>query len=133
MANPQRRPGQSANPNVLRLIRISLLGPVTFFGILVSLKVQRDPPAVPESARALVYVNIAFLIGAALGILYFQRRHAAERDPARRATFNIIAWALGESTALFGVVHYLLSGSPIPFIVGLGMLMSSFVLVPVRD
>ena len=117
----------------LRIIRIALLMPVIVFGVLVNVMVSREPPRAPEMAQSLIYVNIAYLLGAALGIMYFQRRHAAERDPARRATFNIVAWAIGESTALFGAVHYLLVGSPIPYLVGLATMVASFVLVPVRD
>jgi hypothetical protein len=114
-SGPQR-PG--ARPTQLRLIRMALLGPVILFGAFVTVSVSREPPQAPDMA---------------LGVLYFQRRHAAERDPGRRATFNIMAWAIGESTALFGAVHYLLVGSPIPYLVGLAMMLASFVLVPIRD
>lgn len=123
----------SSQPNKLRIIRMALLGPVIAFGVIVSVMVGNEPPRAPQMARPLVYVNIAYLFGAVLGIMYFQRRHAAERDPGRRATFNIVAWAIGESTALFGAVHYLLVGSPIPYLVGLATMIASFALVPVRD
>jgi CHASE2 domain-containing sensor protein len=131
-SDPQR-PHPGASPTQLRLIRISLLLGVVVTGVIVSVLVQGNPPRAPEMARPLVMVNAAYLVGAMAGILYFQRRHAAEPDRARRITFNVIAWAMGESTALFGAVHYLLIGSPIPFLVGLGMLIASFVLVPIRD
>jgi hypothetical protein len=130
--DPQRSQ-QGASPTQLRIIRIALLLPVVVFGGMVSVMVQQNPPRAPELARPLLMVNIVYLLGAMAGILYFQRRHAAERERQRRVTFNVVAWALGESTALFGAVHYLLVGSPIPFIVGLGMLLAAFVLVPVRD
>jgi hypothetical protein len=117
----------------LRIIRIALLMPVIVFGVLVNVMVSREPPRAPEMAQSLIYVNIAYLLGAALGIMYFQRRHAAERDPSRRGTFNVVAWAIGESTALFGAVHYMLVGSPIPYLVGLATMLASFALVPVRD
>ncbi|HEX2080550.1 MAG TPA: hypothetical protein VHG08_22795 [Longimicrobium sp.] len=120
-------------PTVLRIIRMALLGGVVMFGAAVTYLVRQNPPDTPQAARALQYVNIAFLIGAATGVLYLQRRHDAERDPARRSTWNIVAWALGEATAMFGGVHYLLSGSPIPYLVGLAMLIASFVLVPIRE
>ena len=129
----RRDPGQGPSAVTLRLIRISLLLPVVLFGAVVAFLVQRDGPGAPEAGQVLQYVNIAYLVAAAAGVLYFQRRHAAERDPSRRATLNVIAWALGESTALFGAVHYLLVGSAIPYLVGLAMLVASFVLVPVRN
>jgi len=129
-SEPQR-PGP--RPTQLRVIRMALLGPVILFGGIVTVMVGNEPPRAPQMAQPLVYVNMAYLIGAALGIMYFQRRHAAERDASRRTTFNIIAWAIGESAALFGAVHYLLVGSPIPYLVGLATMVASFVLVPVRD
>jgi hypothetical protein len=120
-------------PIQLRIIRMALLVPVIAFGVIVNVMVSREPPRAPEMAQPLVYVNMAYLLGAVLAIMYFQRRHAAERDPGRRTTFNIIAWAIGESTALFGAVHYLLVGSPIPYLVGLATMLAAFALVPVRD
>jgi hypothetical protein len=131
-SDPQH-PHPGASPTQLRIIRISLLLGVIVTGAVVSVLVQGSPPRAPELARPLVMVNAVYLVGAMAGILYFQRRHAAEPVRQRRITFNVIAWALGESTALFGAVHYLLVGSPIPFLVGLGMLLAAFVLVPIRD
>lgn len=131
-SDPQRPP-QGASPTQLRLIRMSLLLTVVMVGVVVSVIVQREPPRPTEMARPLLLVNMAYLVGAMIGILYFQRRHAAEAVRQRRVTFNVIAWALGESTALFGAVHYLLVGSPIPYLVGLATLVAAFVLVPVRD
>lgn len=125
--------GRGMPPTVLRIVRMAMLAGVVLFGGVVTVLVRNDPPQAPQIARALVYANIAFLVGTAIGLLVLQRRHAAERDPAARTTLNMIAWALGEATALFGGVHYMLVGSPIPFLVGLGMLLASFALVPIRD
>jgi hypothetical protein len=118
---------------VLRIIRMALLGGVVLFGAAVTWLRSQSPPDAYQAARSLQYVNIAFLVGAAAGVLHLQRRHAEERDPARRTSWNIIAWALGEATAMFGGVHYLLVGSPLPYLVGLAMLLASFVLVPIRE
>ena len=130
--DPQQ-PHPGASSTTLRMIRLSLLMAVVVTGGLVSVMVQGAPPRAPELARPLLLVNIAYLIGAVAGILYFQRRHAAEPVRQRRVTFNVVAWALGESTGLFGAAHYLLVGSPIPWLVGLAVLVAAFVLVPVRD
>ena len=35
--------------------------------------------------------------------------------------------------AMMGGVHYLLVGNPVPFLVGLVMMIASFVVVPIRD
>jgi hypothetical protein len=126
-------PHPGASATALRMIRISLLLAVVVTGGMVSVMVQGNPPRAPELARPMLMVNIVYLIGAMAGILYFQRRHAAEPVRQRRVTFNVVAWALGESTGLFGAAHYLLVGSPIPWLVGLAVLVAAFVLVPVRD
>lgn len=131
-SDPQPQP-PGASSSALRMIRISLLMAVVVTGAMVSVMVQNDPPRAPELARPMLLVNIVYLIGAMAGILYFQRRHAAEPLRQRRVTFNVVAWALGESTGLFGAAHYLLVGSPIPWLVGLAVLVAAFVLVPVRD
>lgn len=131
-SDPQsQHPGASST--ALRLIRISLLGAVVMTGGVISVMVQGKPPQAPELARPLLLVNVVYLVGAMAGILYFQRRHAAEPIRQRRVTFNVVAWALGESTGLFGAAHYLLVGSPIPWLVGLATLIAAFVLVPIRD
>lgn len=134
MSDTDSQPPQpGASSTQLRLIRMSLLMGVVVFGVIVSVMVQNTPPRAPQMAQPLLMVNIVYLIGAMAGILYFQRRHAAEPVRGRRVTFNVVAWAMGESTALFGAVHYLLVGSPIPYLVGLGMLIAAFALVPIRD
>jgi hypothetical protein len=118
----------------LRIIRIALLSGVLMFGgIAYYLTQQQGGGLGPENADTLQIINIVMLIGAAIGILFVQRRHAAEREPQKRTTLNITAWAMGEATALFGGVHFMLVGNPIPFLVGLVMMIASFVLVPIRE
>lgn len=118
----------------LRIIRVAFLtGVLTFGGVVYYLDAQRGGGLDPSNAGTLQIINIVLLVMAAVGILFIQRRHAAERDPARRSTLNITGWAMGEATALFGGVHYMLVGNPIPYLVGLTMMIAAFVLVPIRD
>jgi len=118
----------------LRIIRVAFLtGVLMFGGIAYYLTRQRGGLGESALAGPLQLANIAILILAAAGIMIVQRRHAAERDPARRSTLNIVAWAMGEAAALFGGVHFLLIGEPTPFLVGLGMMLGAFVVVPIRD
>lgn len=118
----------------LRIIRVAFLtGVLTFGGAVYFITSQRGGPMAPDLGETLQIVNIALLVAAAAGVLFIQRRHAAEPDPARRSTLNIAAWAMGEATALFGGVHYMLVGNALPFLVGLTMMIASFVLVPIRD
>jgi branched-subunit amino acid ABC-type transport system permease component len=117
----------------LRIIRIALLSGVLMFGGVAYYLVQKNGPLGAENAGALQIVNIVLLVGAAVGIMIIQRRHLAERDPAKRSTLNIVAWAMGEATALFGGVHFLMIGNPVPFLVGLVMMIAAFVVVPIRE
>jgi hypothetical protein len=118
----------------LRIIRIALMsGVLVFGGIAYYLTQQQGGGLGPEMADTLQIVNIVLLVGAAVGIMTIQRRHAAETDPAKRTTLNIIAWAMGEATALFGGVHFMLVGNPIPYLVGLVMMIASFIVVPIRE
>jgi hypothetical protein len=118
----------------LRIIRVALMsGVLVFGGIAYYLTQQQGGGLGPEMADTLQIVNIVLLVGAAVGIMILQRRHAAETDPAKRTTLNIAAWAMGEATALFGGVHFMLVGNAIPFLVGLVMMIASFVVVPIRE
>lgn len=118
----------------LRIIRVALLSGVLMFGgVAYYLTQQQGRGLGPENADMLQIVNIVILVGAAAGVMMVQRRHAAERDPAKRQTLNIVAWAMGEATALFGGVHFLLVGNPIPYLVGLVMMIATFVVVPIRE
>lgn len=126
----QRKLPRSAT---LRIIRIALLTGVLMFGGIAYYLTEQNGAMAPENGEALQIVNVVLLVGAAAGILFVQRRHAAERDPARRSTLNITAWAMAEATALFGGVHFMLVGNAIPYLVGLVMMVASFVMVPIRE
>ena len=126
-------PRPVAAGTTLRLIRLAFLAGVVTLGGAVVFLVGRDGPRAPERAATMQVMNIIFLVAAAVGILSMQRKHAAEQNPSQRSTWNICAWAFGEVTALAGAVHYLLVGSPIPYLVGLGMMLAAFALVPIRD
>jgi flagellar basal body-associated protein FliL len=117
----------------LRIIRMAFLAGVVTLGAVVMFLVGRDGPRAPERAATMQVMNIIFIVAAAVGILWMQRKHATEQNPSERTTWNICAWAFGEVTALTGAVHYLLVGSPIPYLVGLGMMLAAFALVPIRE
>ena len=126
-------PSHAVPGGKLRIIRIALLSGVLMFGAVAYFLTQQRGPTSPEMARPLQIANIAILVGVAVGLLVVQRAHANQREPARRTTLNILGWALGEAAALFGGVHFLLIGSPIPYLVGLAMMLASFVVVPIRE
>jgi hypothetical protein len=126
-------PSQLPRATTLRIIRVAFLAGVLMFGGIVFYLTSQNGGTSPETADTLQVANIVLLVAAAIGILIIQRRHAAEPDPARRSTLNIAGWAMGEATALFGGVHFMLVGNPIPYLVGLVMMIASFVVVPIRE
>ena len=76
-------------------------------------------------------VFVLILAGTAIGMFYFRRKRLAlspEDDPT---TLNIVGWALGESTALFGAVILFLSGDLTYFLVGVVMMLVAFVFFPI--
>ncbi len=117
----------------LRIIRIAFLTGVLMLGGVVYFLTERGGGMDPSLGDTLQIANLALLVLAAVGIMIIQRRHAAEPDPARRSTLNIAGWAMGEATALFGGVHYMLVGNPIPYLVGLTLMIAAFVVVPIRE
>jgi hypothetical protein len=121
----------------LRIIRVAFLTGVLMFGGGAYFITRQADGGIGDGGRELAQplqlANIGILILAAVGLMIIQRKQAGERDPARRSGLTIAGWAMGEATALFGGVHFLLTGSVTPFLVGLGMMLAAFVVVPIRD
>jgi hypothetical protein len=127
--------GQRPQGTTLRIIRVGLLTGMLMFGAIAFLLTRERGGGTgsPEIAEPLQIANIVVLILAAAGIMMMQRKHAVETDPSRRTTWNIAGWAMGEAAAMFGGVHYLLVGNPTPYLVGMAMMLVSFIMVPIRD
>jgi hypothetical protein len=125
--------GQKVASSALKLIRVALLGGVLVLGIVIAWLNGRAGH-VPDPALGGV-LRPAFLV-MALGVLAglaavraAQSRAAAEQ----RGGFAIVGWALGESTALFGGVAWLLAGEVLLYLTGVGVLLIAFLLVPVPE
>jgi hypothetical protein len=117
---------------VLRVIRLALLAGVLAFGGVVWYLLREGMETAPLEPGFL-YGFVAVLVASGVGIAVIQLRHAAETEPARLQALAIAGWAVGEAPALLGGVLYLLSGNPVPYLVGLGMMLVSFVMIPVRE
>lgn len=123
----------AARATVLRIIRIAMLAGVFLFGSVIwFLHGQGSIETVPLDST-LRYVFVGIMIAAAAGLMAVQRRHAAAADPQQVQTWTIIGWAVGEAVTLFGAVLYFLTGSVTPFLVGVGMLLVAFIMIPVRS
>ena len=117
----------------LAIIRISLLIGVLLFGA-VTYYVQRGeewratPPDVLSTLRLIM---LSTWVAAAALLLVLRVRLGRLTESAGRSML-IVAWAIGEGAALFGGVYYFLSGEPQWFIIGLFVMLASFILFPIR-
>lgn len=123
----------AAPPSVLAVIRIALLAGVLAFGAVVYF-LQRGEgwtPADPDSTSVVRTAMFAVWAGAAVLLIVLRLRLSGLSDSARR-TMLIVAWAIGEGAALIGGAYYMLSGEPQWFIIGLFIMLASFILFPIR-
>lgn len=115
-------PAYRVPPSSLSIIRSSLLGGVVLFGAVIAwLHSTGSGPAPadsPLSRPVIAWVFFALCAGAGAAIIVL--RGMVERADSfdRRATTAIAAWAIGESVAILGGIHWLVTGSPTLYIVG---------------
>lgn len=132
LTNPRVR-GSSPPPASLAVIRLALLVGVLMFGA-VTYMVQRGDTWTPARPELLGMLRIAMLsvwVVAILLLFILRARLTSLSETAGRSVL-IIAWAVGEGAALFGGVYYFLSGSAEWFIIGLFVMLASFILFPIR-
>ena len=130
-SQPAKRPPPPGS--TLAVIRIALLTGVLMFGA-VTYYVQRGgewQQADPDALATLRLVMLVTWVVAVLLLLVLRARLTRLREPSAR-TVLIIAWAIGEAAALLGGVYYFLSGDPQWFIIGLFLMLASFILFPMR-
>jgi hypothetical protein len=58
---------------------------------------------------------------------------AGKATPERRATYSVIAWALGEATAIYGGLFWLLLGDMQWYLYGVACLLLTYFIFPVRN
>ena len=120
-------------PGSQHIIRIALLGGVAVFGAVAIYLAKNGAvqPANPETIEALEYAYAAMLFVVAGSTYLLRRRRTTATDAARILQLNIVGWALGESLALLGGVMLLLSGDVVYYLVGVVMMLVSFVFFPI--
>ncbi|MFN8582211.1 MAG: hypothetical protein U0163_14715 [Gemmatimonadaceae bacterium] len=114
-----------------RLLRLALLAGVLVFGAVVW-QLRRSggaPPAVSDP-RTLLVAGRAIWVAALLGCSALFYLILKSRDAVRTRTLSLVAWALGEVTALYGGVVYLLAGTPLFYQLGLGFMVLCFLAFP---
>jgi hypothetical protein len=121
-------------PLPIHIIRVAMLaGVLTFGGVVYYLRRSGDAPGVnAEQARAFLWIGRALWGTAILGCLILFLLVQRERSAARRQSFQVVAWALGEMVALYGAMLWFLTGSPTWYTPGLIYLGLAFLAFPIR-
>ena len=116
----------------LALIRIALLVGVLVFGGIVwylqrsnDLTYSVDPRGLRVAGQAVWGLMTLGTLGLFLA--------AGRATPERRATFSVIAWALGEATAIYGGLFWMMLGDSQWYLDGVACLLLSYFIFPIRN
>lgn len=129
-ARPSPSP-TSSSPRVLGLVRIALLTGVLALGGIVWLVRASSDASYRVDPRGLRLAGQAVWGLATLGTLALFMA-APRASPERRRTFAMIAWALGESTAVYGALFWMLLGDPQWYLYGVACLLLTYFIFPIR-
>ena len=116
----------------LALIRIALLVGVLAFGGIVwylqrsnDLTYSVDPRGLRVAGQAVWGLMTLGTLGLFLA--------AGRATPERRATFSVIAWALGEATAIYGGLFWMMLGDSQWYLYGVACLLLTYFIFPIRN
>lgn len=121
----------SGATRTLGLIRIALLVGVLAFGGIVWYLRKSGDAAYTVNPHGLRVAGQAVWGIMTLGTLA-SFLIAGRATPERRATFSVIAWALGESTAIYGGLFWMLLGDPQWYYYGVACLLLTYLIFPIR-
>lgn len=132
---PPPGPGSSFasdSTRTLALIRIAMLAGVLAFGGVVWWMRRSGAASYEVDPHALRVAGQAIWAVATFGVLtlFLSAGRIAAR---RRSTISVIAWALGESTALYGGVFWLMLGDPQWYLYGVACQLLTYFIFPVRN
>lgn len=116
----------------LGIIRIALLVGVLALGAIVWYLRRSGDTSYNVDARGLRVAGQAVWGLMTLGTLALFLA-AGRASPERRATFSVIAWALGESTAIYGGLFWLLLGDSQWYLYGVACLLLTYFIFPIRN
>ena len=128
-----QRNQQLAPTGVLALIRIALVLGVLVFGAVVWYLHSREPAGAasdvdPRALRVAGQVVWGVAIVGVLTLFLLSRK----APPERRPILSVAAWAMGEATALYGGVLWLLLGESQWYLYGLVCLLLTYFIFPIR-
>ena len=129
MSHPSTPSSPSAT---LGIIRISMLVGVLIFGMVTYfLHLRPEYTAPGDNQQMRMALGVVMLL-ATFGILFARWKLGTIREEAQLGTFQIMGWAAGEAAALAGGVYYMLTDNPNLYIIGLFVLLASFIVIPLR-
>jgi hypothetical protein len=123
---------QSPATRTLALIRIALLVGVLAFGGIVWYLRRSGDTSYTVDARGLRVAGQAVWGLMTLGTLGLFVG-AGRVQPDRRGMLSVIAWALGEATAIYGGLFWLLLGDSQWYLYGVACLLLTYFIFPVRN
>ena len=115
----------------LGLIRIALLVGVLAFGGVVWYLRRTSDATYPVNPHGLRVAGQAVWGVMTLGTLTLFLL-AGRATPERRATLSVIAWALGEATAIYGGLFWMLLGDSQWYLYGVACLLLTYFIFPIR-
>lgn len=116
----------------LGIIRMSFLtGVLMFGGVTYFLHRQPDYVAPGDHPQLRLMIGAILLLCVA-GIFFARMKLGSVRTPGEMSTFQMIGWACGEAAALAGGVYYFLTDNPTLYIIGLFVILASFIVIPLR-
>ena len=125
-------PVRSSTTRTLGLIRIALLVGVLVFGGVVWYLRQSGATSYDVDPHGLRVAGQAVWALTTLGTLALFLA-ATRASNERRGTFAVIAWALGEATAIYGGLFWMLLGDRQWYLYGVACLLLTYFIFPIRD
>ena len=116
----------------LALIRIALLVGVLAFGGVVWLMRRTSEPSYAVNPLGLRIAGQAVWGLMTIGTLALFLL-AAKASAERRATYSVVAWALGEATAVYGGLFWMMLGDSQWYLYGVACLLLTYFIFPVRN
>ena len=125
-------PLDSAHRARLGTIRIAFLAGVLMFGAIIWF-MRRGGGGPPASDSGLIdLMSYAAIAIGVVGIVVMRRVLANATTAEKYASSAVMGWAFGELAALGGGVHFFLTGDPTRYVIGVMVMLLSFVLIPLR-
>lgn len=125
-------PASPDQTKIAGLIRMSFLIGVLAFGAFTYFLHRQAgyvSPGDNPPQRLALGVVILLAVG---GVLFARIKLGSVRNERELGAFQLMGWAAGEAAGLAGGVYYMLTDNPTLYIIGLFVLLASFIVIPLR-